>query len=135
MSKKMNDLYANLHARVDAVGEHLKGAMAQLQSGSKETEAEIRAKLDAAKAKVAETKVDAEAARVRLQELAEAKKAEVEEQVREWKAKHQKDKLEKRAERAEKYAETCVELALASAAEAEEAILDALVARMDADNP
>jgi flagellar hook assembly protein FlgD len=135
MSKKMNDLYAHLHARLDAVGKHLKGAMAQLQSGSKETEAEIRAKLDAAKAKVAETKVDAEAARVRLQELAEAKKAEVEEQVREWKAKHQKDKLKKRAERAEKYAETCVELALASAAEAEEAILDALVARMDADNP
>ena len=37
-------------------------------------------------------------------------------------------------ERAEKYAEACVELALASAAEAEEAILDALAARMDADN-
>ena len=135
MSKKTNGLYANLHARLDAVGKRLKAAMVQLQCGSKETEAEIRAKLDVAKAKVAETKADAEAVRVRLQELAEAKKSEVEEQVREWKAKHQKDKLEKRAERAEKYAEACVELALASAAEAEEAILDALAARMDADNP
>jgi flagellar hook assembly protein FlgD len=134
MSKKMSDLYANLHVRLDTVGKHLKGAMAQLQSGSKETEAEIRAKLDAAKTKVAQTKADAEATKVRLQELAEAKKAEVKEQVTEWKAKHQKDKLEKRADRAEKYAEVCVELALASAAEAEEAILDALAARMDADN-
>jgi len=103
MSKKMSDLYANLHVRLDTVGKHLKGAMAQLQSGSKETEAEIRAKLDAAKTKVAQTKADAEATKVRLQELAEAKKAEVKEQVTEWKAKHQKDKLEKRADRAEKY--------------------------------
>ena len=60
--------------------------------------------------------------------------AEVEEQVTEWKAKRQTDKLEKRAERAEEYAETCVAVALASAAEAEEAILEALAARMDADN-
>ena len=43
-------------------------------------------------------------------------------------------KLVKRAERAEKYAETCVDVALAAAAEAEEAILEALAARMDADN-
>ena len=43
-------------------------------------------------------------------------------------------KLVKRAEHAEKYAETCVDVALSSAAEAEEAILAALAARMDADN-
>ncbi len=134
MGNEMKDLYASLHARLDAVGNHLKKAMAEMQSASKETEAELRSKLSAAKVKVAEMKADAKASKAKLQELAEAKTAEVEEQVTEWKAKHQTDKLEKRAERAEKYAEACVDVALASAAEAEEAILEALAARMDADN-
>ena len=134
MSNKVKDCYASLHARIDAVGKHLKGAMDELESGAKDTQATLNAKLEGAKAKAAEMKADGEAAKVRLQELAEAKKADLEGQVADWKAKHQKDKLNKRAERAEKYAETYVAVALASAAEAEEAILDALAARMDADN-
>mgnify|MGYP000650446095 FL=1 len=134
MSNKMKDLYAGLQDRLDAAGNHLKKATAEMQSVSKETEAELRSKLSAAKTKAAEMKADAKATKAKLQELAETKTAEVEEQVTEWKAKRQTDKLEKRAERAEEYAETCVAVALASAAEAEEAILEALAARMDADN-
>lgn len=134
MSNEMKELYAGLHARMDAVGEHLRGAMDELQSGAKDSQAALHAKLVAASAKVAETKADAEAAKARLQDLAEAKKAEVEVHVAEWRAKHQKDKLEKRAKRAEKYAATCVEIALAAAVEAEEGILEARVARIDADN-
>ena len=42
-------------------------------------------------------------------------------------------KLEKRAEQAEKYAETCVELALYYYTEAQVAILEAIAARKDAD--
>ncbi|UHD17599.1 hypothetical protein [Thiocapsa bogorovii] len=78
-------------------------------------------------------KADAEAAKAKLLQLAEAKKAELEERVAEWTAKHDKQKLEKRAERAEAYAVTSVEIALAAAMEAEEAILEAAATRMDAD--
>jgi hypothetical protein len=54
--------------------------------------------------------------------------------VAEWKAKHDRKKLEKRAERAEKYADSCVDLALYYASEAQVAILEAAAARQDADD-
>ncbi len=65
MGNKTKDLYAGLHARVETVETHLKGAMDELKSGAKDTQASLHAKLDAAKDKVAETKVDAEAAKAK----------------------------------------------------------------------
>ena len=69
-----------------------------------------------------------------LEELAEDKKTETEAAVAEWKSNRDHKKLEKRAERAEKYADACVEMALSSVVEAEVAILEAVAARQDVDN-
>ena len=55
------------------------------------------------------------------------------EAVAEWKANHDRKKLEKRAERAEKHAESCIELAFYYALAAQAAILEAAAARQDAD--
>ena len=99
----------------------------------KEAEADIRAKLEAAKAKVESKKQEVDAARVQIKELVEAKKGDIEAQVAQWKANREHDKLVKRAELAEVYAEACIVVALASAAEADEAVLQAVAARMDAD--
>lgn len=59
MSNKMKDLYVSLQDRLDAAGSHLKKATAEMQSVSKETEAELRSKLSAAKDKAAEMRADA----------------------------------------------------------------------------
>ena len=59
--------------------------------------------------------------------------AEVKEAINEWKAKHEVRKLNARAERSEAYADAAMVLALASIDEAEEAALEAVAARMDAD--
>jgi hypothetical protein len=88
----------------------------------------------AAKETFETTKQEATAAKMRLEELVEARKAETKAAVAEWKANHDRKKLEKRAERAEKYAETCIEVALFSAAEAQVAILEAVAARKDAED-
>ena len=53
MSNKMKDLYVSLQDRLDAAWNHLKKATAEMQSVSKETEAELRSKLSAAKDKAA----------------------------------------------------------------------------------
>ena len=62
------------------------------------------------------------------------KTAETEAAVAEWKASHDSKKLEKRAERTEKYADSCVDLALYYAAEAQVAIFEAAAARQDSDD-
>jgi hypothetical protein len=53
MSNKMKDLYVSLQDRLDAAASHLKKATAEMQSVSKEMEAELRSKLSAAKDKAA----------------------------------------------------------------------------------
>ena len=82
---------------------------------------------------VEEKKREATTAITKLEEYMEAKQAETTAAVAEWKANRDLKKLEKRADRAEKNAEVCVELALYYAGEAQVAILEAAAARIDAD--
>ncbi len=56
-----------------------------------------------------------------MQELVEDKKTETKEAIADWKATLNSKKLQMRAERTKKYAESCVEIALYAALEAEKA--------------
>jgi hypothetical protein len=104
-----------------------------VQDLSAKAEKSVREKLDQARTKIQAQKERVEKARVDLKTRAEQKLAEGKEAINEWKAKREVRKLNTRAERAEAYAEAAIVLALASIDEAEEAVLDAVAARMDAD--
>jgi tRNA G10 N-methylase Trm11 len=132
MNNNLDELWKKLHAKLDSGIDQLKAAKAHLEDVHEETEAAIQTKLKAAKETLEAKRQDAAAAKARLKELVEAKKTETTALVAEWKANRDRKKLEKRAERARKYAEACMEVALFSAAEAEEAILVAVAARRDA---
>ena len=134
MNINLDELGKKLHAKLDSGIDQLKAAKAHLEDVHKETEAAIQTKLKAAKETLEAKKQEAAAAKARMEEFVEAKKAETQAAVAEWKANRDHKKLEKRAERARKYAEACMEVALFSAAEAEEAILEAVAARRDADD-
>jgi hypothetical protein len=69
-----------------------------------------------------------------MEEFVEAKKAETQAAVEEWKANHNRKKLEKRAVSATRYAEACVGVAVCCAEEAEVAILEAVAAGKDAED-
>ena len=113
--------------------EKLKAMKAHLETASKETEAAINTKLSDTKAVLEEKKQTCADAKKRLQELVEDKKTETKEAIADWKATLNSKKLQMRAERTKKYAESCVEIALYAALEAEKAILEAVAARKDAD--
>ena len=134
MNINLDELGKKLHAKLDSSIDQLKAAKTHLEDVRKETEAAIQTKMNAAKDALDAKKQEAAAAKARLEELVEAKKTETKAAVAEWKANRDLKKLEKRAERAEKDAEACVELALFYAAEAQVAILEAVVARKDADD-
>lgn len=132
MSINLEKLGEKLHAKIDGSIDQLTAAKTHLQNLQKETEASVQAKLNAAKEAVEAKKAQTEDAVKNLEELVDAKKTETIDMVAEWKANHDQKKLEKRAERAEKRADICVELALYAAEEAELAILEAVAARNDA---
>jgi hypothetical protein len=89
--------------------------------------------LEAARAKRQAQQQRIKEAQDQLKTYAQQKVAETREAVSEWKAKHEVRKLNARAERAEEYAACALVVAAAGIDEAEEAILDAALARMEAD--
>ena len=134
MNINFDELGKKLHAKLDSGIDQLKAAKVHLEDVQKETETAIKTKLNAAKETLEAKKQEAAAAKARLDDLVEARKTETKAAVAEWKANHDRKKLEKRAERAEKYADDCIEVALFSAEEAQVAILEAVTARKDADD-
>jgi hypothetical protein len=134
MNINLDELGKKLHAKLDSGIDQLKAAKTHLEDVHQDTEAAIQTKLKAAKETLEAKKQEAAATKARMEEYLEAKKADTQAAVAEWKANRDRKKLEKRAERAEKYAEASIEVALLSAAEAEEAILEAVAARRDADD-
>jgi heme-binding NEAT domain protein len=134
MNMNLDELGKKLHGKIDNGINHLKTAKDHLENVKMEAETAIQTNLKAAKETLEEKKQETADATARLKELVEDKKTETETAVAEWKSNRDLKKLEKRAERAEKYAEACVEMALSSVVEAEVAILEAVAARQDADN-
>jgi len=133
MSEKLEQMRTHLHTKLDAVVDQLEAAKANLETAPKEAKADVLAKLEAAKTKLEAKKHEVDAAKAHIKEFVEAKKGDIEEQIEQWKANREHDKLVKRAERAENYAETCIVVALAAAVEADQAVLQAAAARMDAE--
>ena len=134
MMQSSENLHTKLHGKLDNCIGQLRAAQGHLEDVKNETVANIEAKLATAKETLDAKKQEALAAKVKVEELGKAKLTETEESVAEWKANRHAHKLEKRAERAENYADACVALALYYAGEAEVAILEAVAARQDAIN-
>lgn len=134
MNINFDEIGKKLHEKIDSSITGLKTMKVQLEDLQKETEAAIHTKLTAAKETVEGKKQEAAAAKTRLEGLIEEKKTETETAVAEWRTNRDRKKLEKRAERAEQYADVCVEMVQSAAMQAEVAILEAVAARKDADN-
>ena len=134
MNMNLDALGKKLHAKLDSRIDQLKEIKAHLVDVEKATEVSIQTKLKEARETLETRKQEALDIKAKLSELVEEKKAETETAVAEWKANHDRSKLEKRAERAEKYADFCVKSILYYSVEAEVAILEAAAARKDADD-
>jgi hypothetical protein len=131
MSEKLEALRSKLHGNLDSGIDKMEKIQNFISTDIAESEGAVQAKLDEAKAAGASAKQKAVDAKNHLKNLAEEKKLETEAEVAGWKAARELKKLEKRAERAENYAETCIVIALCAISDADEAVLEAIAAQMD----
>lgn len=115
-----------LEARVQSAKANIQALPGKTEKAIRDTVVEARAKLDAQKGRIEKCRAD-------LKAWGEQKKAETDAMIKEWKAQRESKKLAARAQQAEAYAEAASVVAMATIAEAEEAILQAALARMDAD--
>ena len=134
MGIDIDEMGKTLHAKLDSGIDRLKTAKTNLEALAQETEDSLKEKLNAAKSAMAAKKQEAASAMDKMEGYVKAKAEDTEAAVAEWKANRDRKRLEKRAERAEKYANSCVDLALYYATEAQVAILEAAAARQDADD-
>jgi exonuclease VII large subunit len=133
MSEKVDQFCDKLRDRLTAIEGRLKTVKTDIKSRSEEAGKAIRGKLDQVQTMLHAEKEKVDKLRANLKVRAEQKIAETKEAINEWKKKHEIHKLQARAERAEANAADAIAYALFSIDEAEEAILDAVVARMDAE--
>jgi chromosome segregation ATPase len=133
MSARVDKFCDGLRERLNAIESRVEAAKASVQALPGKADKAVQDAVEQARARIHTQKERIEKTRAELKTWAEQKKAETQAMVREWKAKRETKRLNARADLAEAYAEAAVAIALFSIDEAEEAILDAVAARMDSD--
>lgn len=133
MNQKIDNLRTNLQTKLDEIASQVEKVKGSLKVASKEAEETIKSKMNDTKAKLESKKQEIADSKAKLEERIQTKKSEVASQIADWKTKREQDKLVARANRAEEYAAAAILLALAAIDEAEVATLEAVAARMDAD--
>jgi chromosome segregation ATPase len=134
MSEKINSFTANLRNKLNDIDDRLSSVKTTLESASKETQVTIEAKLEEVKAKLGSKRQEFKDYRLELQKRAAENQSEIKSKIETWKTTQQIEELNRRADRAEDYAVSGIAVAMAAIDEAEEAILEAIAARLDADN-
>lgn len=133
MGEKIDQFVENLRDRLNAVDGRMDNLKASIESAPAKAKADVQAMVDKAKADHEARKHKIEETKKRINASLEAKKEETEAKIAEWKDQHEVKKLEKRAQRAEEYAAELVWLAMVAIDEADYASLEAIAARIEAD--
>jgi hypothetical protein len=122
-----------MHQHLTDVKSSVDRALADIQAAGSRAAVDLRSKRDEAHSVMEARRHEVEQANAKMKASLDAKKAEADTTVAEWKARREVERLKHRADRAEEYASSVVVVAWGAFQEANAAILDAVVARADAD--
>jgi len=133
MSEKFDNFCSELRTRINDADKRIKDLKANAVGASEKAKVEARAQLAALENKAKEQKARTVAAEAKVKAWVEEKKTMTHDKISEWKEQGDAKRLGVRADLAEHYAGTAMEIAAAAVDEAERAAVEAVVARMDAD--
>ncbi len=133
MGQRIDQFCESLRLKLTNVDSNMHALKAKIDGRAQNAEQEVRSHLDAVKTQIDQGHAKVAAARADMKNWAEERKAATSDRIAEWKSKLETAKLKGRADRAESYAAAAVEVAIAAVDEAEQASLEAWLARRDAD--
>ena len=133
MSHKIDQFHNDLRAKLEDIDKGLAGLKAKIDSKGKDVEVDVKRHLEDVQKRVAGERAKVMVANAKIAKWAEEKKAVTDAKIAEWKTKHEVAKLQARAGFAEDYAAAAREVAAAALDEAEQASLEAWLARVDAE--
>ena len=133
MSAKIDQFRDSLNAKLTKIQSQIDGVKAEVKTDYQQKQPALAEKLGAARANVAAKKQEAKGAAAKAEDWVKAKAEAGADLIQTWKDKHEKNKLDRYADRAELNAEAAIYYAEAALADAIEASYEAIAARVDAD--
>jgi hypothetical protein len=132
MGQRIDQFYHDLQLKLTNIGSGLEGLKAKISGKADRAEQDVRTHLDQVQRRIEQDRAKAVAAQAEMKNWIEQKKGATSEKIAEWKANHETAKLQNRADVAERYAAAAVDVTLTALDEAEQATLEAWLARADA---
>jgi chromosome segregation ATPase len=134
MSERIDQFCENLRVKLTTIDNNMQALKTKIDSKAQTAEQDVRIQLDAIKKRIEQDRTKVANAQADINKWVADRKAATNEKIAEWKVKREKAKLQSRADGAERYAVAAVAVALAAVDEAEQATLEAWLARKDADS-
>ena len=134
MGERIDQFCENLRVKLTSMDNNMESIKAKIDGKARTAEQDVRTHLDGVKKRIEQERTKVAAAQVDIKKWVEERKATTSEKIAEWKTKLEMAKLQSRAENAERYAAAAAVVALAAVDEAEQASLEAWLARKDADS-
>lgn len=111
----------------------LDGLKAKIDSNAAHAEQDVQSHLDRVRKRIEQGRAKVSAAQANMKSWVDEQKAITSDKIAEWKAKREISKLQGRADKAERYAAAAADVAVAAVDGAEQASLEAWLARSDAE--
>jgi hypothetical protein len=134
MGARIDQFSEDLRQKLTIADSGLDGLKAKINGKAAHVEQDVQSHLDRVHKRVEQGQAKVAAAQADIKEWADEKKAATSDKIAEWKAKRDLSKLQGRADNAERYAAAASAVAVAALDEAEEAALEAWLARRDANS-
>jgi hypothetical protein len=132
MTQQLDQFHHDLQLKLTNIRSGIDGLKAKMSGKAERAEQDVRVHLEQVRRRVEQDRAKAVAAQGEIKNWIDQKKVATNEKIAEWKTNHENNKLQNRADMAERYAGATIDVALAALDEAEQAALEAWVARQDA---
>jgi len=134
MGERIDQFCENLRIKLTSIDKNMDALKAKIDRNAQAAEQDVRNHLDGVKKRVDQERAKAVAAQAEIKKWVDERKAATGEKVAEWKSKLEVGRLQSRASNAERYAAAAAVVAMAALDEAEQASLEAWLARQDANS-
>ena len=134
MGQRIDQFCEQLRTKLTQIDTSLNDLKGKIDSKARNVDQDARVHLDKVEKRIAQDKTKVSAAQAKMKDWIEARKVETQAKIAEWKSKRETSKLQNRADRAEQYAAAAIVVAASAVDEAEQASVEAWLARQDADS-
>jgi predicted nucleic acid-binding Zn-ribbon protein len=133
MGQRIDQFCENLRQKLTMTDSGLDGLKAKIDGKATRVEQDVQSHLERVQKRIEQGRTKLSAAQADVKNWADERKAFTSDKIAEWKSKREIGKLASHADKAERYAAATIDVAVAAVDEAEQASLEAWLARQDAD--